>query len=76
MTRALLSMTMVLAGAHAIAGELVNQPVMSKRQSIKECMLKHMAASKSISYLDAAKACADRIKAQSEGLPQVNSIKQ
>ena len=76
MTRVLLTMTLILAGAYAIAGELVNQPVMTKRQTIKECMLKQMAASKSISYLDAAKTCADRLRPQSEASPQINSIKQ
>ena len=60
----------MLLGERAFAIDATTQqPTMSKRQTIAEivgCMKKRMAADKTLSYNEAAKACKDQIHKQNE----------
>jgi hypothetical protein len=62
----------IFAGEQASAGDSISQSTFSKRQLIVQivgCMKKRMAASKAISYNEAAKACKDQINSQSDNSP-------
>ena len=71
MTRALTMITMaavMLTAALAIADDAVRQSTISKRQMMAQvvnCMKKRMSASRTISYIEAAKACKEQLR-QSE----------
>ena len=52
------------------------QSALSKRQAVKECMSRQMAANKTLSYIEATKACADRVKSQSDGASTASQLKQ
>jgi hypothetical protein len=67
-----------MAGLLMMAGQAVavdgGQPALTKRQMLTQvigCMKKRMAASRTISYNDAAKVCKDQLKAESSSQPLV-----
>jgi hypothetical protein len=79
MTRRLIAMgvsSLMLIGSQAFAGDAARQPTILKRQSIKDCMTKQMAADKTLSYNDATKTCTDRVRTQSAKLASTEPPKQ
>ena len=66
-----LLMVMSAAGAMLVGAQaLADEPIHSKpfRQQIVGCMTKRMSANKSLSYIDAAKACKEQLKSQNDKL--------
>ena len=51
-------------GGYAIAADPSGPPASSKRQAIKICMSKEMAADKGLSYINATKTCLERVNSQ------------
>jgi hypothetical protein len=45
------------------------------RRQLADCMTREMAASRTISYYEAAKVCKERLKSQVEGLSASNQAK-
>ncbi len=62
-------------GGHAGAGDLGASPS-AKRQVIKECMAKRMAADRSVSYNAMLKACRERLKTQGGEMASSGPVKQ
>lgn len=75
MNRALMMIAVtsaIFAGEQAFAVDSIDQPTMSKRHMIGQivgCMKKRMAADKTTSYNEAAKACKDQINRQISNSP-------
>lgn len=57
----------VLAGAQSSAVDFTSHSKMSRRQLV-DCMMQRMSAKKTMSYIDAAKACKDQIKTANDKL--------
>jgi hypothetical protein len=57
----------VFMGTQALA-DAQTPAILSKRQTIKNCMNKQMAANRTLSYNEAAKACADKFKNEADKL--------
>ena len=62
----------MLAGQHALAVDLGSHSITSKRQ-LAGCMIKHMRADRTISYLDAKRSCTDDLNGRSAGLAASNA---
>jgi hypothetical protein len=65
---------LILAGtcAPVFAVDPLTQSIANKRQVVG-CMLKRMRSNRTLSYLDAKKACLDEVKAQSANLASSSS---
>ncbi len=65
---------LILAGTSTpvFAVDPLNQSIASRRQ-VLGCMLKRMRSNRTLSYLDAKKACLDEAKAQSANLASSNT---
>jgi hypothetical protein len=75
-----LVISLVLVGGLAAGGQSFADPGaqtgMQRRQAVKECMSRQMAANKSMSYIDATKACTERLRSQSDDSAASTQIKQ
>jgi len=65
----------MLLSAYANASDLPAQPAVSKRQSIKDCMKRQMAANRLMSYIDASKLCASQAKSSNDSLASTTPLK-
>lgn len=73
--------TLALVGAlapseYAFAVDPPAPPAISRRQAIKNCMSREMAADKTLSYIGATKVCMERVKSQTDGSTAANQTKQ
>jgi hypothetical protein len=71
---AMVAVGLVGLGNYASA-ETASQPVVSKRQSIKDCMKRQMAANRLMSYIDASKLCANQSKSPNDSLASATPLK-
>lgn len=64
----------VASVAYASAATPPSQAAINRRQ-LSDCMNRHMAASRTLSYNDAAKMCKDLLRAPSDALTASNEAK-
>lgn len=62
-------------GGPAGAGDVTGAPA-AKRQTIKNCMAKQMAADRTVSYVAASRVCVERFKAQGDKMASITPAKQ
>jgi hypothetical protein len=63
----------LFAAAPAFSRDATGQPTMNKRQTIRDCMSRQMTANKTLTYINAAKTCSDRIKIRGDTSASNNS---
>jgi hypothetical protein len=61
----------LVLGAHSTNAQPESAAVIAKHQ-LSECMIKRMAADKSLSYNDAMRACKERLQAAKDTLASIN----
>jgi hypothetical protein len=71
---------LLVAGAlvpveRGLAWDAGNPPAANKRQSIRDCMSRQMIANKSLSYINAAKLCTDKVKMQGDTSASNTAVK-
>jgi hypothetical protein len=67
----ILAASILLLGAQTISAQPESAAVIAKRQ-LNECMAKRMAASKTLSYNDAMRACKEHLQPPKDTLAAIN----